>query len=235
MNILQKLNEVRKKVPYIKKDTEVAGKYMAITHDAVTAQVREHLIEQGIIIVPEVMSSEVITTTMTTGRGIPIIRYQARFNIHFMNCDEPADRVNVMIDAHAMDEGDKAPGKATSMATKVAVLKLLSIETGVDEESRMAVKPKVAEVESMIEDIKDAKVTPTSGAWESMSVDEQTFLNDIATTVISFLGAGQASEACGAIDRETLDADEKVALWTRFSAPQRSAMTKEYAKRKEPA
>jgi hypothetical protein len=42
----------------------------------------------------------------------------------------------VTLPSHALDNGDKAPGKAISYATKYALLKTFLLETGEDEESR---------------------------------------------------------------------------------------------------
>jgi hypothetical protein len=53
-----------------------------------------------------------------------------------VNADDPTDKFSIEIEAHALDHGDKAPGKALSYAKKYAVLKLLDIETGEDEEGR---------------------------------------------------------------------------------------------------
>lgn len=135
MNIYQRINEVRKKVHYAKKDKAVQG-YMAVTHDAVTAIVRNHLIEHGIIVVPRLMESEVVGIG-TTKSGAPMIRYQARYEVDLVNMDDPQDKVTVSAEAHANDTGDKAPGKATSYATKYTLLKVFSIETGEDEEGRV--------------------------------------------------------------------------------------------------
>lgn len=137
MNIYQRLNEVRKAIAYLKKDANVNGRYKAVSHDFVTASVRPHLIEKGILIAPNVVSSAVIDTGTKTKGGTPIIRYEAHYDVRFINCDEPADYISISVDAHALDEGDKAPGKAMSYATKYAMLKLFSIETGEDDESRI--------------------------------------------------------------------------------------------------
>lgn len=136
LNIYQRLNKVRGKVDYLKKDKEVQG-YKAITHDAVTSAIRPHFIEQGIIVEPCLVSSATIQETgMSTRSGVPIIRYEAIYDVRFINIDNPEDRAVVRQEAHALDQGDKAPGKATSYATKYAMLKVLSIETGEDEEGR---------------------------------------------------------------------------------------------------
>lgn len=65
-------------------------------------------------------------------------RYEATYDFHFVNADDPKDELIVRIQAHAMDNADKAPGKALSYAKKYAVLKVFEIETGEDEESRAA-------------------------------------------------------------------------------------------------
>jgi hypothetical protein len=135
LNIFQRINEVRKKVSYARKDKEVQG-YRAVTHDAVTALLRNHMIAFGIVIVPRLVSST-IETVGATKSGAPMIRYAGRYEIDFVNCDNPADKITVTGEAHANDHGDKAPAKATSYATKYAMLKLFSIETGENEEGRV--------------------------------------------------------------------------------------------------
>lgn len=166
LNIYQRINEVRKKAVYAKKDKEVAGQgYKAVTHDAVTALLRNHLIDQGIVIVPRLMSSS-ITVIGKTAKGAEIIRYAGNYEIDFINCDDPTDRVTVPGEAHANDSGDKAPGKATSYATKYAMLKLFSIETGEDDEGRVEPyeslekinEQQVADMDALIDEVKADKV-----------------------------------------------------------------------------
>jgi hypothetical protein len=165
LNIFQRINEVRKKVSYARKDKEVTGQgYKAVTHDAITALVRNHLIEQGIVIVPRLISSTV-TDIGKTKTGTPVIRYAARYEIDFINCDDPADRLTVPSESHANDHGDKAPGKGTSYATKYAMLKLFSIETGENEEGRVEpyeslqkiTAEQAADLQSLIEEVKADK------------------------------------------------------------------------------
>ena len=138
MNIYQRINAVRKKVPFIVKDKEVrgGGSYKAVTHDAVTAAIRDALIEHEIVIVPKLANSKTVETPMATVNGTPYIRVEATYDIHFVNADTPDEFVVVPVLAHALDHGDKAPGKCLSYATKSAVLKLFSIETGESDEER---------------------------------------------------------------------------------------------------
>ena len=141
MNILEKLNEVRKNIEYIKKDAVVNNRYKAVTHDMVTAMVRDHLVCQGILVCPSLESSAVADTGTKTKGGTPIIRYEARYKVAFLNEKDPQDALAIIVEAHANDEGDKAPGKALSYATKNALLKVLSIETGENDEARIEAVP----------------------------------------------------------------------------------------------
>lgn len=140
LNIYQKINEVRKECPYLKKDAQVQG-YKAVSHDAVTGFIRESLINQGVLIVPQLKASNMIATGTTTGSGVPWMRYEAKWDIDFVNIENPEDKITVPMESHALDHGDKAPGKACSYATKYAILKLFNIETGEDDESRETQKP----------------------------------------------------------------------------------------------
>ena len=142
MNVFQRLAAVKREVGYIQKDKKV-DTYMAVTHDMVTAMTRNHLNDAGVAVVPSEICGKTCETTMLTGRGTPIIRYEATFEVRFINIDKPEDQVSVRVTAHAMDQGDKAPGKAMSYATKYAVLKVLALETGEEEESRIPMTPTV--------------------------------------------------------------------------------------------
>lgn len=141
LNVFQRINQVRKAIGYITKDKSVsagaAGSYRAVTHDAVTGMVRAHLIEAGIVIVPTLMSG-VFHAKETNDKGEQAKQrlYDAVYQVEFINIDKPDDKVAMQVSAHALDNGDKAPGKAMSYATKYAILKLFNIETGEDEESR---------------------------------------------------------------------------------------------------
>ena len=137
MNIYEKVNEIRKKVAFILKDKSVStgaggGSYKAVTHDAVTGILREHLIEQGIICVPNLVTSHANDRVGDAKQ----YRYDATYSFAFVNAESPTEQITIVIEAHAMDNADKAPGKAISYAKKYAVLKLFEIETGENEESR---------------------------------------------------------------------------------------------------
>lgn len=139
INLFQRINAVRKAIGYVRKDKAVStggGSYKAVTHDMVTAMTRRHMIEHGIVSYPVLVESVMIPHA----EGAKQSRYEATYDFHFVNADSPTDNIIVRIQAHAMDNSDKAPGKALSYAKKYAILKLFEIETGEDEESRVPEK-----------------------------------------------------------------------------------------------
>lgn len=141
MNIYQRINAVRKAIKYVQKDKDVStgkgGSYRAVTHDMVTAMVRPHMVEHGVVCFPALVSSAVsVAPPNADGTPAKQIRYEATYDFHFVNEADPNDKIVLRIEAHAMDNADKAPGKAISYAKKYAVLKLFEIETGEDDESR---------------------------------------------------------------------------------------------------
>lgn len=135
LNLFQRIIKVRENVKYAQKDKSVStggGSYKAVTHDQVTAIVREHMNTYGIVCIPNLESS----VMNPKEEGAKQQRYDAIYSFTFVNADKPDDQTVVRIESHAMDNADKAPGKAISYAKKYALLKLFEIETGEDEESR---------------------------------------------------------------------------------------------------
>ena len=137
--------------------------------------------------------------------------------------DDPSDKFSIEIEAHALDHGDKAPGKALSYAKKYAVLKLLEIETGEEEEGRQDQhKPKSSVAKSVALD-----------EWDSLSKVRQNQLQDIATAVVDHINEDNAWEAFNLIETSRLENEEKVALWSRFDSKQRRALKDLATKEKE--
>jgi len=70
-------------------------------------------------------------------------------------------------------------------------------------------------------------ITPTTGAWDSMSNEQRYRLLDISIVVIEYLDQGDIDSAKKAIDDAALSQEEKVALWTKFDSKQRAALKKQ--------
>lgn len=212
MNVYQKINEVRKKVEYVKKQKAVES-YKAVTHDQITALTRDHFVELGIVIVPNVLRSAVKDTGTTTSKGTPFVRLEVTYRFDVVNADEPSDRFSADIEAHAIDHGDKAPGKALSYAKKALILKLLEIESGEEDEERPDQhKPKHQSV---------AKDT-----WDSMTREQKSRLTDISVIVLDHMREGNDQLAFEYYEEQKakLDPDEQVALWSRFDSKQRNTL-----------
>lgn len=213
MNIYQRINEVRKAVDYIRKDKKVEG-YMAVTHDSVTALVREHLVSQGIVIVPNLVSSSTKDTGTTTKSGTPFVRVECVYRFNVVNAEQPTDCFSAEIEAHALDHGDKAPGKALSYAKKALMLKLLEIESGEGEEERPEQhKPKPHKAVA-------------GETWDKMTEKQKTAITDAAMLVIGYLDEGADGKAFEEYEeaKAKFDADEQVAFWSRFSSEQRTTI-----------
>ena len=148
LNVFQRINAIKEEIAYLQKDKRVGeGGYMAVTHDQVTAHTRALFVKHGVAVVPDEKESTTITTTMTTGKGIPYVRFEATYVVRFINIEDPKDSFSMTVTSHALDHGDKSPGKALSYATKYAVIKVLQLETGEDDESRVAVGTKIVDIE----------------------------------------------------------------------------------------
>jgi hypothetical protein len=166
--------------------------YRAVTHDAVTALLRNHLIAQGIVIVPRLIASSVENVGATRS-GANVIRYAARYEIDAVNCDNPADKITVTGEAHANDSSDKAPGKALSYATKYALLKLFNIETGENEESRVEPYTALARITAEQAATLEALIT-------EVGADRARFLKFLQVNELADLRARDLDEAVKALE-----------------------------------
>lgn len=202
-NIYQRINAVRKAIGYIQKDRSVStggGAYRAVSHDAVTALLRDHMIQQGIIVRVNVCEHEFDQKE----EGAKQRLFHGTFIVTFVNADNPEDQFSDSYPAHALDNGDKAPGKAISYATKYALLKTFSIETGEDEESRYQttdfdVVPYLEAIEKCrtIEALKEAYTVAYEASTNAKDKDAQAAVIKVKNKVKSIIEhadsvAGQA-------------------------------------------
>lgn len=140
LNLHQRLNEIRRTNEYIQRDKKIDGQYTVVSRDAVIEAIRPDLVKYGVLILPTVVpgTGKVADTLKLSGaKKNPVIRYEAEFDVAFVNVDDPKDREIVRVPAHAEDANDKAPGKATTYAEKTAILKAFSLRTGDNEEERI--------------------------------------------------------------------------------------------------
>ena len=144
LNIYQRINAVMKVVSYVQKDASISGggpSYKAVTHDQVVSVARAALVEHGIMVFPEQLEGK-MEIMRNIEAGVKMHLYSGMYQINFVNIDNGEDRVVVKLEAHAADNGDKAPGKCITYATKAAILKVLCLEAGENDESREEVREK---------------------------------------------------------------------------------------------
>ncbi|MDQ1341161.1 MAG: hypothetical protein QG567_2319 [Campylobacterota bacterium] len=133
--IYKKINDVMKKVGFVTKDTTVGfgnNSYKAVSHDKVTEIVRPFFADAGIMIVPR-QTAKGISIDGKTSKGNDKIRFEALYDIDFIDCEDES-KLTVTIEAHAEGSDDKCAGKALSYAVKNAILKVLMLETGENDE-----------------------------------------------------------------------------------------------------
>lgn len=141
LNVYQKINLVMSELSYLKKDKSVGygqNSYTALTHDQVTMALQPLIVKYRLVVIPSVVQDEYKRYTVQTKKG-ESDRYEVKCDVSVMivNIDNPSEHITTTATAHGFDSQDKAPGKAFSMATKYALLKLFMIASGDDEESRV--------------------------------------------------------------------------------------------------
>ncbi len=126
----------------------------------------------------------------------------------------------------AMDRGDKATNKAMSAAYKYAAFQTFAIPTEGDND---------ADASSHEVSPRRSAGKPTDGAWEAMSDGQQAILLGLSQYVQELIAAEDVSAAWDHIQAQNMSSEEKIALWTRFTSSERSALKKagEAAKTKD--
>jgi hypothetical protein len=145
LNIHQKMNEIQKKVKSVYKGSTVqvtqSSSYYAVSHDDVAALLHTPLAEAGIMVEVDMVDhkvEQIVTEKSYNGMTEKKYSYMASVLIAmtFVNSDNPTDRFTVKSFAYAFDSGDKAVGKAFSMAVKYVYLKNFNLESTDEEEQR---------------------------------------------------------------------------------------------------
>lgn len=169
-NLRQRIRAIMMEIDYVQK-TKLVGSstspqsYKAVTHDNVVAAVRPFMIKHGVALEQTLIEGKLVDTGKFTSGGTPIVRFEATYDMTFVNVDSPEDKFTVREAAHADDQGDKAPGKAASYAKKGALLRAFLLETGTEsEEERIAGQPEPKPTERQRPQAKSAQAAPAAAA-----------------------------------------------------------------------
>ncbi|GEM_PF-4701697 len=147
MNLAQKMINIMSKVESVHKGSTVSitqsSSYSAVSHDDVAALLHNELVTEGVWVKVSVIEASVTSHTKEKAGyngGAPTrsLEYMAtvKCRVSFINSEDPKDREEVDTFAYALDSGDKAVGKAESMAVKYAFLKNFTLESTDQEEER---------------------------------------------------------------------------------------------------
>jgi hypothetical protein len=168
-NLYQKMAAIMKEVETVFKGANISmgngRSYSAVNHDDVARLLHKPLADQGIITKVSVEKVEISSRDKTNKYGDTAPEYRADVwvEVTFINADNPAEREVCKSFAYAFDSGDKAVGKAQSMAVKYVFLKNFVLESTDNEESRdheNSMKPAPAVKKSLVEDIKAKEAVP---------------------------------------------------------------------------
>lgn len=196
LNLYQRLNNVMKEVTTVFKGSEVSlggsRSYKAVSHDDVTSLIHLPLANAGIFVEISTVESKITpfeTKSEYQGREQIKTSYLAEVWVEatFVNVDKPDERFKVKKYAYALDSGDKAIGKAESMAVKYIFLKNLMLESTDEEESRDFEKNNkiVNKVDSSV------KAAPQKTAEKPITPSTQT--NSVPPVVNSALSPSRGS------------------------------------------
>jgi hypothetical protein len=140
VGLWQKINKVRANVTAVAKDKQVGhgdNQYSVATHEGVNKMLRPLLVEFGLVDFVSLRSKEIVDTTIRYGKNsMPLMQYRGQYDYTVVDIDT-GDLINIMVEGHGDDTGDKGPGKATTYALKTGRAKMFSITTGEDEEGRL--------------------------------------------------------------------------------------------------
>lgn len=140
MNIYQKLIEVRKSVPYLKKES-TAKQYKYTGSSQVVGAIREAIDEHNLLLIPRIIDKNVMTETVDErDKSGNVIKkrttYFTELTIEYtwVNADNPDETIVVPFYAQGVDiAGEKGVGKALTYAEKYFLLKQFNIATDNDD------------------------------------------------------------------------------------------------------
>lgn len=144
--VYKKINQVLRSTSIVVKNAniEVGGRsYNAVRHDDVTELLHGPVAEAGLMVIPNEELCDARTEKYTDKYGKEQERWVARVtaSLEVVDVDDPTSRIKTKCSAYAFDNGDKATGKAYSMAIKYCYLKLFMLASHDEEEDRVAEGP----------------------------------------------------------------------------------------------
>lgn len=131
MNIYQKLLEVRKSVPYLKKEAQ-AKQYNYVGSSQTLGAVREKLDEMNLVLETRVLGHNLISNVNDKGTMVHFTELDLEYT--WVNAENPEEKVTIPWYGQGVDlAGEKGVGKALTYAEKYFILKQFNIATDKDD------------------------------------------------------------------------------------------------------
>lgn len=130
MNIYQKLIEVRKAVPYLKKDNQ-GYKFKYVSSSQTLGALKQKMDDLGLLLIPGVLKQE--TRDHTTKEGKHEYFTILDMTYKWVDAEKPEDSICCTWTGHGLDPGEKGVGKALTYAEKYFMLKFFNIPTDKDD------------------------------------------------------------------------------------------------------
>lgn len=186
LNLIQKLVELRKKVPYIQKEQKQYIKFSIVSSENVLKAFNENINNLGLILKTEVLSKTVEATEIgKTTKDKTIFNYLVSLDMLYtwVNADNPDEREEIRFAAIANDENSSyAYGQALTYAEKTFFLKEFNIATDdVDPDifqkevlKRIPItKEQIVGVNSQLDKLEELTGNPRSAFLEQAKISNQ--------------------------------------------------------------
>jgi len=138
MNIYQKLLNVRKAVPFLKKEN-TGYQFKYVSSSQTLGALREAMDDNGLVLVPKVTGERAMDHTTKKGEH----QYFTVLNMEFIwvNAENPEETIVCPWVGQGIDDGEKGVGKALTYAEKFFLLKFFNIPTDKDDPDANQKKP----------------------------------------------------------------------------------------------
>lgn len=130
MNLYQKLIEVRKAVPYLKKDNK-GFQFQYVSSSQTLGALREAMDAQGVLLVPEILD-HAVSDKATKKEGSQLFT-ELTMKFTWINAELPEERIECLWYGQGLDTGEKGTGKAATYAEKYFMLKFFNVPTDKDD------------------------------------------------------------------------------------------------------
>jgi hypothetical protein len=164
MNLYQKLLEVKKKIPYIKKDSK-NFQYTYASPTVVLGLVNPILNELGVLLLTHVVNSTSQRIEIETKNGIKKEwLYDLSLIFEWVNCEKPEEKIVIPFRASGCNGEEKGLGSALTYAERYFILKQFNIPTDDDDPDKV--------VRELQKSVKADTAQAITAARAATSIDE---------------------------------------------------------------